>query len=146
MFKKLSHVGVAVKDLGNAEQLFAKLTGAHSAGSEEVSEQRVKLSFFHIGDFSMELTQATASDSPIAKYIEKRGEGIHHLSFEVDDIRAELARLKTEGFSGQPRYPRRSHQTGEGRQAVDAAGSCQAARRGPIHSAQLGKQPYRPSG
>ena len=106
MFKKLSHVGVAVKDLNDAERLFGRLTGAHSAGSEEVAEQRVKLSFFHIGDFSMELTQATAPDSPIGKYIEKRGEGIHHLSFEVDDIRAELARLKAEGFQLIDEEPR----------------------------------------
>lgn len=106
MFKKISHVGVAVKDLGISETLFAKLTGAHSSGSEEVAGQRVKLSFFHIGDFSMELTQATAPDSPIAKYIDKRGEGIHHLSFEVDDIRAELARLKAEGFQLIDEEPR----------------------------------------
>jgi methylmalonyl-CoA epimerase len=96
--KRISHVGVAVKNLEQSSLLFAKLLKAESTGTETVAEQRVKLAFFEVGDMSIELTEATSPDSPIAKFIEKRGEGVHHLSFEVDDIRAELARLKSDGF------------------------------------------------
>lgn len=106
MLKKISHVGVAVKDLNAAEAIYARLTGKPCEGREEVEQQHVRLAFFHVGDFSIELTQATAPDSPIAKFIEKHGEGIHHLSFEVEDIRAELARLKQAGFQLIDEEPR----------------------------------------
>lgn len=96
--KRISHVGVAVKDLEASTALFSRLLKSGSTGTETVAEQRVRLAFFEVGDTSIELTQATLPDSPIAKFIEKRGEGVHHLSFEVDDIRAEIARLKAEGF------------------------------------------------
>jgi methylmalonyl-CoA/ethylmalonyl-CoA epimerase len=98
MIKKLSHIGIAVKDLAAAEKLFSTLLKQSTTENEEVKEQGVKLGFVRVGDVSIELTQPTAPESPVQKFIEKRGEGVHHVSFEVDDIRAELARLKQEGF------------------------------------------------
>ncbi|MBI3189793.1 MAG: methylmalonyl-CoA epimerase [Ignavibacteriales bacterium] len=95
---KLSHVGVAVKNLDDAVKLYSKLFRLNHIPIEEVADQKVRVAFCHVGNASVELTEATAPDSPIAKFIEKRGEGIHHLSFEVDDIESELARLKSEGF------------------------------------------------
>lgn len=98
MIKKISHIGIAVKNLQNSSDVFTKLFGTNSSGTETVADQNVKLAFYHVGGASIELTEATSPDSPIAKFIEKRGEGVHHLSFEVDDIKAELSRLKSEGF------------------------------------------------
>ena len=106
MIKKLSHVGVAVKNLGESTQLFSKLFQIVNAGTETVADQQVKVAFFRIGETSVELTEATSLDSPIAKFIEKKGEGVHHLSFEVDDIKAEIARLKSEGFQLIDEQPR----------------------------------------
>lgn len=106
MFKKLNHVGVAVKNLSDSTNLFAKLLEISAVDTEEVPGQNVRLSFFHIGETSIELTEATSLDSPIARFIEKRGEGVHHLSFEVDDIRAEMKRLKDEGFHLIDEQPR----------------------------------------
>lgn len=107
MIKKFSHIGVAVKDLDKSTELFSRLFGVKSTETEEVADQRVKLAFFQVGGTSVELTAATSEDSPIAKFIEKRGEGVHHLSFEVDDIRSELKRLQDEGFVLLDQEPRR---------------------------------------
>src|SRR5258706_3261087 len=96
--KRLTHVGIAVKSLKNSVELFTRLLQVEKAGEEAVESQRVKLAFLDLGDTSIELTEAADPESPIAKFIEKRGEGVHHLSFEVDDIEAELARLRKEGF------------------------------------------------
>ena len=104
---KLVHVGVAVKNLEDATKTFSKLLKTEHVETETIADQKVKLGFFHIGDASIELTEATSPDSPIAKFIEKKGEGVHHLSFEVDDINAELARLKSEGFQLIDEKPRR---------------------------------------
>lgn len=106
MISKFSHVGVAVKDLDAACTMYRSLLGVSEDGTEEVADQKVRLAFFHVGAISLELTQATSPDSPISKFIEKRGEGVHHLSFEVDDIRAELARLKAAGFQLIDETPR----------------------------------------
>ena len=106
MFKKLSHIGVAVRDVGESTKLFAKLFQVDTAETETVADQRVKIAFFHLHGASVELTEATSPDSPIAKFIEKRGEGVHHVSFEVDDIKAELVRLKSEGFQLIDEQPR----------------------------------------
>jgi methylmalonyl-CoA/ethylmalonyl-CoA epimerase len=105
--RKLVHVGVAVKDLKEASKVFSKLLNVEHIETEEVADQKVKLAFFHAGGASIELTEATSPDSPIAKFIEKRGEGVHHLSFEVDDINAELLRLKAEGFQLIDEKPRK---------------------------------------
>jgi len=107
MFRKLTHVGVAVKDLEAASSLFARLLNAGAGKTELVADQQVKLTFFNVGETSIELTEAISPDAPIARFIERRGEGIHHISFEVDDIDAELVRLKSEGFQLIDEKPRR---------------------------------------
>lgn len=97
--KKIEHLGIAVKDLEASNLLFEKLLGAAHYKMEEVASEGVNTSFFKVGPNKIELLEATNADSPIAKYIEKKGEGIHHIAFEVTDIKAELARLKKEGFT-----------------------------------------------
>jgi methylmalonyl-CoA/ethylmalonyl-CoA epimerase len=103
---KLSHAGIAVKNLEEATKLFSKLFNIQHIPTEEVADQKVRIGFCHVGNASIELTEATAPDSPIAKFIERRGEGVHHLSFEVEDIVSELARLKNEGFQLIDEKPR----------------------------------------
>ncbi|WAC00974.1 methylmalonyl-CoA epimerase [Lacinutrix neustonica] len=97
--KKIEHVGIAVKSLEKSNALFAKLFGAPHYKIEEVASEGVNTSFFKVGDNKIELLEATKDDSPIAKFIEKKGEGIHHIAFDVDDIHAEIKRLKAEGFT-----------------------------------------------
>lgn len=96
--KKVEHIGIAVKDLSNANALFEKLFNQSHFKVEEVKSEGVFTSFFKVGDTKIELLQAIQEDSPIAKFIEKRGEGIHHIAFEVDDIQSEMERLQAEGF------------------------------------------------
>ena len=98
MLKQLTHVGIAVRNLEKSMGTFSKLFQNEAGGTETVPDQKVNLAFFHLGGASIELTEATSPESPVAKFIEKRGEGVHHLSFEVEDIESEIARLKTEGF------------------------------------------------
>jgi methylmalonyl-CoA/ethylmalonyl-CoA epimerase len=98
MIKKIEHLGIAVKDINASNDLFTKLFGKQPYKLEEVESEGVKTSFFMIGESKIELLEATNNDSAIAKFIEKKGEGIHHIAFEVDDIDAEIARLKNEGF------------------------------------------------
>ncbi|MCH8555171.1 MAG: methylmalonyl-CoA epimerase [Schleiferiaceae bacterium] len=95
---KVEHIGIAVKDLATSNTLFAKLFGAPAYKEEGVASEGVITSFFQAGPNKIELLQATHPDSPIAKFIEKRGEGIHHIAFDVTDIHAEMARLQEEGF------------------------------------------------
>lgn len=97
--KKIEHIGIAVKDLETSNELFAKLFGASHYKTEEVESEGVKASFFMNGPNKIELLEATNPDSPIAKFIEKKGEGIHHIAFDVEDIVSEIARLKAEGFT-----------------------------------------------
>lgn len=96
---KVEHIGIAVKDLQNANTLFAKLFGKEHYKIESVESEGVSTSFFMMGETKIELLEATQPDSPIAKFIEKRGEGIHHIAFEVADIEAEMKRLQAEGFT-----------------------------------------------
>lgn len=96
---RIEHIGIAVKDLVAAEALYTKLLGAEPYKREAVESEGVITSFFRTGPNKIELLESTRSDGPIAKAIEKRGEGIHHIAFEVADIRAEMARLKAEGFT-----------------------------------------------
>lgn len=96
--KKIEHIGIAVKDLEVANELYAKLFGKRHYKIETVESEGVRTSFFDVGDNKIELLEATNSDSPIAKFIKNRGEGIHHIAFAVDDILSEIERLKTEGF------------------------------------------------
>lgn len=96
--RKIEHLGIAVKDLEAATKTYEALFGKPSYQSEEVESEGVKTVFFRTGENKIELLGATREDSPIAKYIEKRGEGIHHVAFDVEDIEAEIKRLKKEGF------------------------------------------------
>ena len=95
---KIEHIGIAVKDIASSDELFRKLFGRAAYKMESVKSEGVKTSFFKLGPNKIELLEATSPDSPIAKFIEKKGEGIHHIAFDVDDIEAEIARLKDEGF------------------------------------------------
>ena len=97
--KKIEHVGIAVKDLETSNILFEKLLGTASYKIEDVISEGVRTSFFKTGDSKIELLEALNDDGPIAKFLEKRGEGLHHIAFEVDDIKAEVKRLKAEGFT-----------------------------------------------
>ena len=106
MYKRLTHIGIAVKDMKASSALFSKLFGMKESHAEEVADQKVNAGFFRIGEAGVELLEATSADSPIARFIEKRGEGVHHLSFEVDDLEAEIARLKREGFEMIDEKPR----------------------------------------
>lgn len=99
MIKKIEHLGIAVKDLNNSNELFSKLFGKQPYKLEEVESEGVKTSFFMVGESKIELLEASNPDSAIAKFIEKKGEGIHHIAFETDDIEAEIARLQDEGFT-----------------------------------------------
>ncbi|MGB5319668.1 methylmalonyl-CoA epimerase [Eudoraea sp.] len=96
--KKIEHIGIAVKDINASNELFTKLFGEASYKMEEVVSEGVKTSFFKVGPNKIELLEATKPDSPIAKFIERKGEGIHHIAFDVEDIEAEVERLKGEGF------------------------------------------------
>tara|TARA_B100000949_G_scaffold229034_1_gene237399 strand:+ start:5269 stop:5739 length:471 start_codon:yes stop_codon:yes gene_type:complete len=95
---KIEHIGIAVKDLEASNALFEKLLGVPHYKIEEVASEGVKTSFFQSGPNKIELLEATKPDSPIAKYLEKKGEGIHHVAFAVEDIVSEIDRLKGKGF------------------------------------------------
>ncbi len=107
MIKKIEHLGIAVKDLESANALFHGLLGEAHYKIEGVESEGVKTSFFKLGDNKIELLEATNPESPIAKFIEKRGEGIHHVAFDVDDIEAEVKRLKDAGFRILNEEPKR---------------------------------------
>lgn len=96
--KKIEHIGIAVKDLEKSNDLFTQLFGKAPYKSESVASEGVITSFFKAGPNKIELLEATNPESPIAKFIEKKGEGIHHIAFAVKDIYAEIKRLKKEGF------------------------------------------------
>lgn len=105
MIKKLSHIGIAVKDLDEAIKMYEKL-GLTLETTEEVPSQKLKVAFFKIGDTRIELLAATSEDSPIAKFIEKRGEGVQHIAFGVDDLEAELKDKAEKGFQLIDEVPR----------------------------------------
>ncbi|MFV5687587.1 methylmalonyl-CoA epimerase [Flavobacterium sp. ZT3R25] len=96
--RKIEHIGIAVNDLETSNLIFEKLFGVPAYKFEEVESEGVATSFFNIGPNKIELLAATNPDSPIAKFIAKKGEGIHHVAFDVADIVLEIARLKKEGF------------------------------------------------
>ncbi len=104
---KIEHVGVAVKNLAQSETLFEKLFGVGAYKRETVESESVTTSFFQIGDDKVELLEANGSESVIARFIEKKGEGIHHIAFEVADIEAEMKRLESEGFTLLSPAPKR---------------------------------------
>jgi methylmalonyl-CoA/ethylmalonyl-CoA epimerase len=96
---KIEHLGIAVKSLENSNKLFESLFGKAPYKLEKVESEGVSTSFFMMGESKIELLEATNPDSPIAKFIEKKGEGIHHIAFEVKDIHSEMERLQKEGFT-----------------------------------------------
>ncbi len=107
MLKQVEHIGLAVKDLAKANDLYTRLLGVEPYKMEEVESEGVMTSFFQTGQTKIELLVATHEASPIARFIEKRGEGIHHIAFEVADIHQEMKRLKEDGFillNDQPKH------------------------------------------
>lgn len=98
MLTNLEHLGLAVKDLEAATALYTKLLGQEPYKREHVASEAVDTVFFQVGGSKIELLAGTSPESAITRYLDKKPEGIHHVAFEVDDIRAEMARLRTEGF------------------------------------------------
>jgi methylmalonyl-CoA/ethylmalonyl-CoA epimerase len=107
MFGKIEHLGIAVKNLEKANELYAKLLGVRHYKIEEVASEFVNTSFFKAGDNKIELLEPTSEQSAIAQFIAKKGEGIHHVAFEVDDIWAQMKRLQAEGFALINQEPKR---------------------------------------
>ena len=105
MIKKIEHVGIAVKDLNKSNSLFKKLLGEASYKTETVEAEAVTTSFFRLGDQKIELLQALSIDSPVTRFLNKRGEGMHHLALHVEDIHKEIQRLEKEGFSFVSKTP-----------------------------------------
>ena len=97
--EKIEHIGIAVKNIEASKAVFSALFGKAHYKTEEVESEGVKTSFFDVGPNKIELLEATNPESPIAKFIAKKGEGIHHIAFAVSDIKAEILRLKKEGFT-----------------------------------------------
>lgn len=95
---KIEHLGIAVKNLGLSDELFSKLLGKTNYKQEKVEREGVTTSFYEIGESKIELLEATKEESPIAKFLDKKGEGIHHIAFGVENISHEIERLKKEGF------------------------------------------------
>lgn len=106
MFKKVAHVGIAVRNLKKASQRFRELLDAKESPGQSVSSENVSVVMFDIGGTKVELIESRDPSSAIAKFIEKKGEGIHHISFEVDKLEKELARLRGKGFQVLQGYPR----------------------------------------
>ena len=107
MFKKIDHIGVAVNSLKESLHIFKDLLGMNCSGEEEVEEQNVKVAFLPVGESEIELLESTSPDGNIAKYIEKKGEGIHHIAFEVEDLDVMLKNLQEKGvrlIDKEPRY------------------------------------------
>jgi methylmalonyl-CoA/ethylmalonyl-CoA epimerase len=96
--RKIEHIGIAVKNINESNALFSKLFGENEYKTEVVASEGVKTSFFKCGPNKIELLEATSENSPIAKFLEKKGEGIHHIAFDVENIEEEVIRLKKEGF------------------------------------------------
>jgi methylmalonyl-CoA/ethylmalonyl-CoA epimerase len=94
MTEKINHIGIAVKNLENSIPFYRDQLGMEFEGTEEVAEQKVKVAFLKVGESRIELLEPTAPDSPVAKFLEKNGEGIHHMAYQVADIEATLAELK----------------------------------------------------
>ena len=98
MISKISHLGIAVKDLNSAKEMYRKLFQSEPSEPEYVEDQKVNVVKFKVGESTIELLEGTSADSPITKFIEKKGEGIHHVAYESDDIDDDLKRLNDEGF------------------------------------------------
>jgi len=106
MISNISHLGIAVKDLNKAKEMYRKFLQIEPSEMEYVEEQKVNVVKFTIGQSTIELLEGTSPDSPISKFVEKRGEGIHHVAYESDNIKTELLRLGEEGFDLINKEPR----------------------------------------
>ena len=98
MVKKIEHLGIAVENIIASTQIYEKLLGTKCYKIEDVESEGVKTAFFQVGETKIELLEATNENSPIAKFLAKKGKGFHHIAFDTDDIEAEIERLKNEGF------------------------------------------------
>ncbi len=107
MIKKIEHIGIAVRNIEQANDLYSNLLGIKPYKSEEVQSEMVLTSFFKTGDSKVELLEGKSPDCAISKFIEKKGEGLHHIAFEVDDIVAEMENLKKLGFTLLSEQPKR---------------------------------------
>ncbi len=96
--KSIAHIAIAVKDLAASKELFGRLLGVSPSHEEHVEQQGVKTAMFLVGNTAVELLEGTSSDSPITKFVGKKGEGMHHISFTVEDIAQEMERLRNAGF------------------------------------------------
>lgn len=96
--EKIEHIGIAVRDLASANETYRKLLGVEAYKTENVASENVNTSFFKVGESKIELLESTDPNGVIEKFIEKKGEGIHHIAFAVENIREEMKRLKAEGF------------------------------------------------
>jgi methylmalonyl-CoA/ethylmalonyl-CoA epimerase len=106
MLKKINHIGIAVNSLDASIPFYRDNLGMSFKGTEEVVEQKVKVAFLQVGESKIELLEPTSPESPIAKFLEKNGPGIHHLAYEVDDITAAIAKLLAEGARMIDEQPR----------------------------------------
>lgn len=106
MTKKINHIGIAVKSIEGALPVYRDILGMTLEGTEEVADQKVRVAFLAIGESRIELLEPTSEDSPIAKFIEKNGEGIHHIAYEVDDLEKALLELKEKGIRLIDEVPR----------------------------------------
>jgi methylmalonyl-CoA/ethylmalonyl-CoA epimerase len=106
MLNKVNHIGIAVPSLAEALPFYRDMLGMAFLGSEEVAEQRVKVAMLQVGESKIELLEPTSPESPVAKFLEKNGPGIHHLAYEVEDIEAAIAGLEAEGARMIDRTPR----------------------------------------
>ncbi len=97
MLTQIDHLGIAVRDLNKSVEYYEQSLGLHCHGREEVDSQKVKTAFFEIGEVHLELLEPTSEDSPIAKFLDKNGEGIHHIAFRTDDIEGQLDRASASG-------------------------------------------------
>jgi len=107
MIEKIDHIGIAVRSIEKTSELFSNILGLKVAGEEIVEEQKVKVAFLPLGDSELELLESTSPEGPIARFIEKKGEGIQHIAFRVDNIEKALEKLKKEGVrlvDEKPRY------------------------------------------
>jgi methylmalonyl-CoA/ethylmalonyl-CoA epimerase len=107
MIKKIDHIGIAVSSIEKTSELFSKILGLKVAGEELVEEQKVKVAFLPLGDSELELLESTSPDGPIARFIQKKGEGVQHIAFKVDNLEKALEKLKEEGvrlIDEKPRY------------------------------------------
>lgn len=97
MIRKIDHLGIAVRSLDEAVKYYEQVLGLTCGGREEIPSQKVKMAFFPVGDIRLELLEPTSDDSPIAKFLEKNGEGMHHIAFVTDNIREQLQQARSAG-------------------------------------------------